>query len=198
MNIRRLLTAAVLATGIAAFAGPAFASPMGISGTIDVSGLISGISMSGGMPTIGFKNPGNIDSVSGSFDELISATSTPTLICAGCVTLGTPLSSAVALPFTLFNGANNNNSVALSITSDTFFAPPGGGYDVYGTGWVSLNGYATTLASYNMSIPDTSGGASFDIFTKTPEPGALALFGAGLLGCALFISRRRRATKPQA
>lgn len=29
--------------------------------------------------------------------------------------------------------------------------------------------------------------------TSVPEPGALALFGAGLLGCALFISRRRRA-----
>jgi len=28
--------------------------------------------------------------------------------------------------------------------------------------------------------------------TSVPEPGALALFGAGLLGCALFVGRRRR------
>ncbi len=28
---------------------------------------------------------------------------------------------------------------------------------------------------------------------STPEPGALAIFAAGLLGCALFINRRRRA-----
>ncbi len=28
--------------------------------------------------------------------------------------------------------------------------------------------------------------------TSVPEPGTLALFGAGLLGCALLISRRRR------
>ena len=30
---------------------------------------------------------------------------------------------------------------------------------------------------------------------ETPEPGALAIFGAGLLGCALFINRRRRAAR---
>lgn len=29
----------------------------------------------------------------------------------------------------------------------------------------------------------------------TPEPGTLAIFGAGLLGCALFINRRRRASR---
>ena len=31
--------------------------------------------------------------------------------------------------------------------------------------------------------------------TSVPEPGALALFAAGLLGCALFINRRRRAAR---
>ncbi len=31
--------------------------------------------------------------------------------------------------------------------------------------------------------------------TETPEPGALAIFGAGLLGCAVFINRRRRAAR---
>ena len=30
---------------------------------------------------------------------------------------------------------------------------------------------------------------------ETPEPGALAMFAAGLLGCALFINRRRRASR---
>ncbi len=32
---------------------------------------------------------------------------------------------------------------------------------------------------------------------ETPEPGALAMFAAGLLGCALFINRRRRASRPR-
>ena len=31
--------------------------------------------------------------------------------------------------------------------------------------------------------------------TTVPEPGTLALFGAGLLGCALFIARRRAASR---
>ncbi len=31
--------------------------------------------------------------------------------------------------------------------------------------------------------------------TSVPEPGPLALFAAGLLGCALFINRRRRASR---
>ncbi len=30
---------------------------------------------------------------------------------------------------------------------------------------------------------------------ETPEPGALAMFAAGLFGCALFINRRRRASR---
>ena len=30
---------------------------------------------------------------------------------------------------------------------------------------------------------------------STPEPGALAMFAAGILGCALFINRRRRAAR---
>ena len=30
---------------------------------------------------------------------------------------------------------------------------------------------------------------------ETPEPGALAMFAAGLLGCALFLNRRRRASR---
>jgi hypothetical protein len=69
---------------------------------------------------------------------------------------------------------------------------------VYGSRWVSLTNYATILASYSMTIPSTGSGASVDIYTSTPEPGALVLFGAGLLGCAVFIGRRRRAMKLQA
>lgn len=193
MNMKKLLTAAVLATSIAAFAGPAFASPMPmVYGSIDVSGGSTGITTTNGVTTINFSNPANIFSVSGAFSELMTPSSVTGLICASCVTLGTPFSNTSALPFQLFTGMSNNNGVALSVTSDTFNALMGGGYEIYGTGNVSLTGYATTLASFSMTIPSTGNGASVDIFTQTPEPGTLAMFGAGLLGCAFFVSRRRR------
>ncbi len=34
---------------------------------------------------------------------------------------------------------------------------------------------------------------AFSVNTSVPEPGTIALFGAGLLGSALWLSRRRRA-----
>ena len=66
--------------------------------------------------------------------------------------------------------------------------------------------YSLTLVDYFCSSPYTSatsgmnsscsGNLSFSSdgqVTSASEPGALAIFGAGLLGCALFINRRRRA-----
>lgn len=208
MIMRKLLTAAVLATCVAAFAGPAYASPTvtlpGIYGTIDVSGGSAGVTTTAAGTTITFDNPANIFSVSGAYDELMTSTSVPQAICSGCITLGTPFSNegsgltGSTLPFTLFSGASNGNSVMLSVTSDTFTFLQGGGLEVYGMGWVSLNNYATTLASYSMTIPSTGQSASVDIYTQVPEPGTLVLFAAGLLGCALFVSRRRRSSKSQA
>ena len=42
------------------------------------------------------------------------------------------------------------------------------------------------LRGHVVSVPDGA---------NTPEPGALAMFVAGLLGCTLFIHRRRRAAR---
>jgi hypothetical protein len=65
---------------------------------------------------------------------------------------------------------------------------------------LSAVGGPDTIRSYSVTIVDTfSAGLgadpsySVDTTLTTPEPGTLALFGAGLLGCALIISRRRRA-----
>ncbi len=186
MIIRKLLTAAVLVTGIAAFAGPAFAGP--IVGTIDISGGSAGITTSNGVTTITFSNPANIFSVSGSFNELMT--------CTGCITLGSPLSSNTTLPFDLFSGSSNGDSVGLSVSTASFTKLNYGGYQVSGTGTVSLSGYADTMGEYSMTIPSSGGNASVDIYSSVPEPGTLALFGAGLLGFAFFVGRRRRSTKP--
>jgi hypothetical protein len=59
------------------------------------------------------------------------------------------------------------------------------------TGPYSLTEVYTIAAGHSGTSNDT-----FDIST-VPEPGTLALFGAGLLGCALLVGRRRRASQPR-
>ncbi len=55
-----------------------------------------------------------------------------------------------------------------------------------------------SAGTYNLYYVEANGAPSelsFQNVTEAPEPGALALFGAGLLGCALFIGRRRRMSR---
>ncbi len=196
MIIRKWLTAAVLVAGLGALAGPAFATIVPaqyVYGSIDVNGVSSTHTST----SVTFTNPAGIDIVSGAFDELISSSSTATNICSGCITMGTPFSTSSTLPFQLFTGSNNGNTVALSVTSDMFTSLAGGGLQITGMGWVSLTGYKTTAASFSLTVP-SSGAASFDVKTQVPEPSTLALFGAGLLGCAFFVGRRRRSNKTRA
>src|SRR6185437_4242403 len=59
----------------------------------------------------------------------------------------------------------------------------------------SLLGQFDQLIVADPLLTNQDGGNSNNIvlasITTAPEPGALALFAAGLLGCALFVSRRR-------
>ena len=73
---------------------------------------------------------------------------------------------------------------------------------------ITTNGgpIGSTIRSYSLTVVDTLSASnigpgldpSYSVDTTVvaaPEPGALAMFGAGLLGCALFINRRRRASR---
>lgn len=78
-----------------------------------------------------------------------------------------------------------------------------------GSGTVMSYGTGTTATPYSLTLVDqftancsgTGSGSGCVTFsednnvTAAPEPGSLAIFGAGLLGCALFVSRRRRASR---
>jgi hypothetical protein len=70
-----------------------------------------------------------------------------------------------------------------------------------GSNGESLTGGPDPIRSYSLTLSDTfladagvDPSYSMDTtLTQVPEPGTLALFGAGLVGCALLVSRRRRA-----
>lgn len=74
------------------------------------------------------------------------------------------------------------------------------------TGAKSTLGGPDTIRSYSITVINTfsagSGGdPSYSVDTtvvqSVPEPATLALFGAGLLGCAWMIGRRRRARRTE-
>jgi len=56
---------------------------------------------------------------------------------------------------------------------------------LFGTTPDVIDGFCTSDNQCSPNLPPVA----------TPEPGALAMFAAGLLGCALFINRRRRASR---
>lgn len=90
-------------------------------------------------------------------------------------------------------------------TSNSYFGTGGsiGSVTLNGSGTMSAMGGGPLSGMYSLTLVDTfstsctsTGCASFSIdgnITSVPEPGTLALFGAGLLGCGLFLVRRRRA-----
>ena len=78
---------------------------------------------------------------------------------------------------------SSNDLIALADSAPTRAVPTNisigaGTYDLF---YVEANGAPSVL--------------SFSNVTEASEPGALALFGAGLLGCALFVARRRRISR---
>lgn len=180
MITRKILTALALAASLAAFAGPSYATTMPLaSGTLSIDGITSSHTAT----SITFSNPANLEVTEGAFSELG--------ICFQCVTMGTPFTTSSILPFQLYTATNNSNTVTFNVMSDTFVVNPDGSLSINGAGMVYLSGYAPTQATFGLTTQGT-GTTTFSLQT-VPEPGTLALFGAGLLGCALVISRRRRA-----
>lgn len=70
------------------------------------------------------------------------------------------------------------------------------GTDV-GVGKVSATGPYSLTEVYTISAVGKGNSSDTLDIQGVPEPGTLALFGAGLLGCALLVSRRRRTSQPR-
>lgn len=100
-----------------------------------------------------------------------------------------------------------------SVTQTAYFGQSNGYFDttetigsitLNGTGADTMDGGGPASTPYSITLTDVftascrgTGCVSFSIdgdvtAASTPEPGTLALFGAGLLGCAIFVGRRRR------
>jgi hypothetical protein len=87
---------------------------------------------------------------------------------------------------------NTNTLIGMVSSSQSDLSGP----NSYAMGGVAAGG---SMGAYSLTLADQftgSDGATFSVddqIVATPEPGAFAIFAAGLLGCALFVSRRRRA-----
>ena len=72
-----------------------------------------------------------------------------------------------------------------SVGGDSTLPTLSGFQFLFGTTPDTIDGFCTSDNQCSPNLPPVA----------TPEPGALAMFAAGLLGCALFINRRRRASR---
>ncbi len=115
-----------------------------------------------------------------------------------------PLPGTVGLSLTS-SSTGKVTQQAYGLSSNGYFDmsnPLGGLQTVSGDGSsFESTGMTDVAAPYSLTLVDTLWAGSGNSYstdgriTQTPEPGALAMFGAGLLGCALFINRRRRASR---
>ena len=113
----------------------------------------------------------------------------------------------------LFSSISNNQGGSGTLTQTAYYDLTNsyfgqgnmiGSVSLSGSGHAGvMGGNVITAANtpYSLTLTDMftgSNGASFSVddqVTATPEPGALVMFAAGLLGCAVFINRRRRASR---
>ena len=135
-------------------------------------------------------------SSTGSLTVYVTATGLTSPMTAGLLSA---LTSNLLTPGWTVSGQTyfDQSNVAFGMGTELFTGSLTGlGHDsgvtpIAATGPYSLTEVYTITAVHGGSTNDT-----LDIST-VPEPGTLALFGAGLLGCALLVSRRRRTSQPR-
>ena len=120
---------------------------------------------------------------------------------AGNTILSTGFFGSATLLKLTFTLANNNTMGTIVHDDGISIWNANNSHEFYNSAQPT-NAIGTTFdlaaGTYNLYYVEANGAPSqltFQNVTEAPEPGALALFGAGLLGCALFIGRRRRMSR---
>ena len=123
------------------------------------------------------------------------------------------VNGGVATTSAFFDSMNNGQNYFCNDTGSTTLGSLCGSSNMIGSLTLSQPSLGITtsggpigniIRSYSLTVVDTFSASatgndpSYSVDTtlvQAPEPGALAMFAAGLLGCALFINRRRRASR---
>jgi hypothetical protein len=168
----KLLIAAAVSIGLS---GTAWADILNFANTPNGNVTYSATSVS-------FVNPGSTGPVSGIFSGFG---------CTNCVTM-TSFNSA-STNFDVMTVMNGGNTLTVHLASVSF--PPGPTLSVFGSGTESINGGASTPISFVLTSQGPAGSpVSYSgTITTVPLPGALALFGTGMVGFWGWSRKRRKA-----
>jgi hypothetical protein len=133
--------------------------------------------------TINFVNPGTGGPVTGIFSGLNN----------GAVTMATPISNTQSLPFQVMQVVEGAETMLVTLNSLTFSTSPT--LALFGNGTESINGGPSQQISFQLTTQGASGSpVSYSgTIQTTPLPGALALFGTGMVGFWGWSRKRRKA-----